>query len=1136
MAATIREYLVSLGAEVDQKSFNKLKMALSGSMKTVTGFVGALAAVTTVLVKTSLSLDKTSQQYEAMAKKAKKTTEEIRAQETALKILGKTMDEVKADKQLKKQYDELVRLGKQMEMPGTGEGLTALREMVKTVNELRVVATYAMQWINFHMLNRIAAPLRELRKGLEKFKNTIKSNMPSWTKKVGDFLGNILRLATTALQGFGDLLGLFNRIPQSVKNIGAVLASVFTLSKMGGLGLLIIGLTSLLLLLDDFYTYQRGGKSAFEDLWKSLEGLEDGDKFDKILEFFSNLADLGAGYVKKLLDDLKNALNNIDWKGVGKDIASAFTKLFNFIISIIKGENQTFNLTTGALDVIKALFTGICEAIGSFISSTEWDTLMKDSIGAVGGFLENLLDYLFGNSNSSSGSGDEEEGAVNTILDAVRDNIIIPIIEALEGMDFGEYGEQIGAFVTNLLTSIGDFFTQNESGEVPVTSLIYQAGVLVEDVFNGILDFLVGLIDGMDFTQVGEAISNFIISLQDLTIQFLSSDDGDGKTEEAKKGVIEKFADLISAIISGLADAVGSIKWPDIAPRMLTIARMMLANIGKAISQVNKGGGEIVKSIATSITGMTDADWEKAFGQDNVWVGGFATAIGAKLFGASTGLSLAAGIGSALITASTDKNGFESALGDLATIGGTVWDNIVKGFGKLDEWIKSPEGKKFKESAKNLGNDIADAIFGEKDKDTGKRSGGIWDSIKDLVSEIKDSELFQSITGALQDAIRGAFEGLWEIVSPIWEELMFNLTSSIPSALKSFLGIEDYTRVTKNEDGSFTYKSTDGREMNVSGAMNDYGKNAAEIFKQYGVNDLFQFLDSIDKNPQLKGYSEEIRKAAEGGDMNGLDYLLNAVKKIAPNLPKNQWDTVTMQEMLKKYKEGGVPENYVPDYVPEYQRDPEKTGRDYSGLEHANKVEKAIQEYEAKYNIKIDRTKIDFKKPLDQLEELLNEMRAKAKEGVDVPVRAKDETGSGSSNDGKQAYGGRFDRATHGIFGEDGTEYIIPITKPNRAKDLILRMIGEMGAGASSILESLGVPVGGMNFSSTGAPGTSAAMLPGMLPAGGGGSITSNSGNTVSAPTTINVYGSSDPVATGNAAANASASNIVRRVRGCFEG
>ena len=137
---------------------------------------------------------------------------------------------------------------------------------------------------------------------------------------------------------------------------------------------------------------------------------------------------------------------------------------------------------------------------------------------------------------------------------------------------------------------------------------------------------------------------------------------------------------------------------------------------------------------------------------------------------------------------------------------------------------------------------------------------------------------------------------------------------------------------------------------------------------------------------------------------------------------------------------------------------------------------------------------------------------------------------TGGGNDGAgNALGGRFATATRGLFGEDGTEYIIPITKPARAKALIIQMLREMGAGATDILTELGATSGG-GFG--GGPGMGWSSQPAAMYPQAGGNVKTNSDNNVNVPTTINVYGSGDALMAGQAAARASQSNVLRAVKG----
>ena len=158
-----------------------------------------------------------------------------------------------------------------------------------------------------------------------------------------------------------------------------------------------------------------------------------------------------------------------------------------------------------------------------------------------------------------------------------------------------------------------------------------------------------------------------------------------------------------------------------------------------------------------------------------------------------------------------------------------------------------------------------------------------------------------------------------------------------------------------------------------------------------------------------------------------------------------------------------------------------------------------------------------------------NALKSKMEKGIEVPYRL---VGGGGGTDTmqQQALGGRFSTATRGEFGEDGTEYIIPITKPARAKALILQMLQEMGAGASDILSEWGAT--GSSGAGVGGPGAGWSSQPAAMYPSTGGSMKSNSDNNVNVPTTINVYGSGDALMAGQAAARASQSNVLRAVRG----
>ena len=1252
MAATLREYLVSLGAEVDQKSFNKFKAALAGSAKTVASVTGVLAALTAVLVKTSLSLDDTTQKYEAMSKQAHKTTEEIRAQETALKVLGKTMDEVKADERLKEQYENLSNLAKQMSLPGASKGVLSLRKMVDTVNELRVVGAYAMQWINHYMLNRIKAPMDEMRRGLDRIKTDLKVNLPTWTKRIGDFLGNFLRLVGAGANGIKDVIKLVKQLPDGIKQIGAAIAGAFTMSQMGGLGWALTGLGALLMLLDDFYTYKRGGLSAFPDFWKSLE---EGSVGEKLIQGLGNVIDGALNLGTNICEKIKQSIIEFDWEKAGTDLGQVFTTLFTTLTGILDGTGggSAFNLLSSAGALVSTIFVKISEAISSFVTSTEWGNMLAGAIDAGGNFISGIVDIILGN---KEGKTPEELGIAGSIVASLQ-KIVNAIGEALGKVSFTELGVKFGGFFSEIITKIGGYFTKNEGEEkLPIESMMEGGENVISKAANGIMDFFLGALAGVKFKDVGAAVGNFLSSfvtilkdgllngitaltgdkkdqglagkmitfvkelirgltealkeipfddigtnvgdfitqlytkistffsnatqeqeengsllgtieeagkaaanaILDALLGFMSGLDGtqigtaisdtvknifklitgalsgefDAPFEETEETIGDKAGELAAGILTKIAEVLGSIDAPGILVQAKEAAVALWGKIKEGLAFVNTIGGDMMESIVTGLTGVTKEDWEEALGADNVWIGGFAAAIGTKLVGGSTGASILTGILSALAAADQSDQGLAKAWEDIKLIGGSIWTKITEGFSSLQAWWDGPDGAQFKEDVNRIAGDIADTIFGKKGED-GKRTGGIWDTLVQMFNDLKDNPVLEEIEEKIRSAFVNAFTGLWEAVSPLINDLWYNIVNSMPGALKWLFGVQDVTKKTQN-DGYVTYESTNGRSYNVSTRKDENGVSNEDVIEKlkgfFPGGDMFEYLDTmVLNNGRLpKGYASDVIAALMKGDPLSLEYLLRGA-----NLSPNKDGNFDINAWYDKYRENrSAPEGYTYNYS--YGNGTKKTtpltsSSSSSGAPDINAIWRKAYEDRGldvpSYLLPPDSASVQAAHDSAQSEANKNPITFSTV--IETP-------GGGTTNKpDKQAHGGFFGKPTYVEVGDDGEEAIIPMTNPSRAKGLLQQMFARMGSASRDILASLGASGAGPGI---GGPGMPASMQPAaMFPAAGGGTITSNSGNTVSAPTTINVYGSGDPLAAGNAAAKASENNIVRRVRGCFE-
>ena len=279
---TLRSYLVSIGFSLDDTSYRKTMQSLNGFNKTVENSVGniaksylqagtailsTLSAITTATIGL---VDKTAQadlgyqkfamhMYMAngMAKQLKITTD----------ALGESIDDIVWMPELKQRWQSLMADSRKMETPANAEGqLHFIRDIHFELTRLKVEATYAVQWITYHLVKALGVPLHDLHDGLKSINDWIVSHMPEWTAKVAGFLRMAIQLGDDVWRVFKSFWGMLERVwsslsmgGESVVALGGIVAAVFA----GGPFTIALGvLSSLLLLMDDFFAYIDGRKSS----------------------------------------------------------------------------------------------------------------------------------------------------------------------------------------------------------------------------------------------------------------------------------------------------------------------------------------------------------------------------------------------------------------------------------------------------------------------------------------------------------------------------------------------------------------------------------------------------------------------------------------------------------------------------------------------------------------------------------------------------------------------------------------------------------------------------------------------------------------------------------------------------------
>lgn len=1025
----VQEYLVKLGVQLDESNMQKLLGFLKSGKVQAAALSGALIAAGTAIYKFIKSTTEMEFSLAKLAKQQNKTIETTRAQQNALKAMNKTSQEIAKDPALKKIYTDLVKINKEMALPDTGKVLATVRQLQTEFYALRSTVQYGLQWINYYLLQQLREPIMEIANYIKKAREWLKINLKQGARTIALYISTFAKGLLGILESAKRIMDWVNRIPDGVRGIGTAILAVFALIKSGPLGQIMMVVEAVGGLIHDYENWnwnkQNPGEPqveiAFPTIWELLAG--DGSSSDKA-------------------------------KGVVDLVTDAFTE--------------------GA--------KGIADGIGNWIKENSGDFAVVSS----------------------------------AILDAVKLGV--------------ETAAGLGAALVNAFTLVAEDETVKQSISGLIETLISSAF----DLIGGIGSILVqGILSALSGKNADEWKAEF--------------PEGEGNTVLGGLGaalVANMFgADAKTALLVGLATFLGnslsgdSLKESSAYHELTEAGKMLWSGIKEGLSDAATIVNDITTVIGSALTGMTTDQWDAALGGDNSLVTGLGTALITKAFGGNWGQSALAGIAGALAQAfsSTESisEGLSKSWEDLKAVGSTVWTKITEGFGTFAEWWNGSEGEKFKADISEVGDAIADALFGKKDE-KGTRAGGLFDTMQsilgDIITAITDSDLYKTIVQVIQDAVTNAVSGLWSLIQPSLEALWASILASMPGWLKGMLGIGEITTIRSDGNGNMRFTSSNGNTFNYKESQGTNGQTMTDVLT--ANKDLltptstgkvrFAPDQEVDGHLGKTGIdaTNAINEAIASGDVDRASKILGAysnVKNIVSSgvptaiepaiaaltaaIQSNTSATLAntprpdtgegggdeyVNSMRKQYDAAnGYSTMDVPDddNIRAYYT---LAMKEFNGAQTGEQLDKAVAmlgtvaEKIAAYNANNGggggnggegdtNARVNQEGIKTQVENAVETASPEAKvkvNGEDLRRSIKEAIKAGgpynistkASNFSKNAMGGRFDRATYGEFGEDGTEYIIPITKPSRAMSLILQMFGEMGRSATeSIMSALGL-------------------------------------------------------------------------------
>lgn len=407
----IQEYLVGLGVEIDKPGFERMDGTLkkteqtvsqvtSAWMKnfTVAGTVigGAIAAVTTAAAGLITSAAKQDLELEKLSRRMLVTKDAALEMTRATDALGESLNDILLSPELTRRFQQLTAEGRKMEVGGDfKETMQGVREAMFEFARLKQEAAYALTWIGYYLAKYLSRPMEKARQTLQEFNDSFIKNMGVWTEKIARGLFHIVNVGLHFLQ-FLMTIGkavkhIWDAFPKGVKVAIAALTAFGLVLKASPVGRMILLISALLLLLDDYYGYMEGKNAAFGAYWDKLnEGIETasgwlGTLLKKIREMGERVEN--SPQLKRFLETVKALRESLFVLGGGIfDFVSSALKTFLEVLERA-GTDEAFSgylstLADLALD-IGNFFSEAAQAVGAWLSEMAADEALQDFLGAV---------------------------------------------------------------------------------------------------------------------------------------------------------------------------------------------------------------------------------------------------------------------------------------------------------------------------------------------------------------------------------------------------------------------------------------------------------------------------------------------------------------------------------------------------------------------------------------------------------------------------------------------------------------------------------------------------------------------------------------------------------------------------------
>ena len=392
---TLKEYLVKIGWNVDElgfdaanKKINDFRSAIVNSGKGMAAsFTKAgLAIFDTIYTVVDSMWDLASAtavadlKVETFARRMWTTEQNARSLSTALDVLGMSYDELffTTPEQFNR-FLQLNTLGKQLEAPAElDETLQKIRDIQFEISKTKMIFQYATRWVMYYLGEYLGTDIDTVKEKLKNFNDMAMKYLPIVAQKIAYVFSVFYRLGKTAVEVLAAIgrtaVGSFGDLEVSGLRTIATLAAAFMALKSGPVGMFLLALGAILLLLEDFMVWQKGGKSLFD--WSSVS--------NTVQNMNDKLGDT-SGKLEEIAEKAEKLFDRINTK---QAVMTAIETFLNTIETGLDGINVALDLLNGLLDILSGNFENLKD-----------NPLLKDLKEFGGGFLD-ILNWITNPSGS----------------------------------------------------------------------------------------------------------------------------------------------------------------------------------------------------------------------------------------------------------------------------------------------------------------------------------------------------------------------------------------------------------------------------------------------------------------------------------------------------------------------------------------------------------------------------------------------------------------------------------------------------------------------------------------------------------------------------------------------------------------